>query len=285
MADELSARLSALEARVATLNEGLGRAQAALQPQTLRQSLEYTFDPRGGEPRFVDENGVTLAYAPAVQVVGAVTTVDVAKQRVVVEVEPSAPYADLQWHDDFAVSQFGSAYRDVFGLTVAGGAVSWNPAASNGGWAVKTGGWYDTLQAIQIENPVGNTGVVSLLSRTRSMPASTGLSARWDTGTGALDIYDLNAGAVLVAAGAGYVLPAGVQRWLVMHTAGDRVTACVSSVPPYAISTPAHILANVSFTLAAGTAQAFMTDSGIGFDILVFGAPILVIDEYYVWRM
>lgn len=57
-----------------------------LNPQTLRNRLERTYDPRGGEPRIIDENGRTLDYAPAIQFPGSVTTLDAPNQRVLVEV-------------------------------------------------------------------------------------------------------------------------------------------------------------------------------------------------------
>lgn len=59
--------------------------ERALDPQTVRNSLERTFDPRGGEPRVVSPAGRTLDYAPAIQFTGALTTtLDSSKQRVVV---------------------------------------------------------------------------------------------------------------------------------------------------------------------------------------------------------
>lgn len=67
--EELVRRLEALE--------------KAVQPQTMAQSLERTWAPRGGEPRIIDSAGKTLDYVPAVQLKGGTSILDVAKQRVV----------------------------------------------------------------------------------------------------------------------------------------------------------------------------------------------------------
>lgn len=64
-------RLAALEALLA-------------DPQTMRNRLERTFDPRGGEPRVVDAAGRTLPYEPAIQFLNATATVDPRKQRIIV---------------------------------------------------------------------------------------------------------------------------------------------------------------------------------------------------------
>lgn len=74
-------RLAALEAEVAELRE-------LADPQVMRLRLERTMDPRGGEPRVVDQNGRTLDYQGAIQFPGTVATVDPVKQRVIVTVTP-----------------------------------------------------------------------------------------------------------------------------------------------------------------------------------------------------
>lgn len=71
-------------ARIAALEAALEDVLKRLDPQTLRQALERTYDPRGGEPRIIDENGVTLDYAPAIQFLGSTTELNVPAQRVVV---------------------------------------------------------------------------------------------------------------------------------------------------------------------------------------------------------
>lgn len=71
-------------ARIAALEAALADVQARLDPQRLAQSMEFVWQPRGGEPRIIDENGVTLDYVPAIQFLGATTELDVPAQRAVV---------------------------------------------------------------------------------------------------------------------------------------------------------------------------------------------------------
>lgn len=71
--EELAARLAAVEGR---LNDVQG----------LRQSMEHTWDPRGGEPRIVDGAGNTLPYVPALEFAGATVTLSNAKQRAIISV-------------------------------------------------------------------------------------------------------------------------------------------------------------------------------------------------------
>ncbi len=80
--------------RIAALEEALAEVFKRLDPQNLKQSLERAWDPRGGEPRIVDENGLTLDYVPAIQFLNATTTLDVPEQRVVVT--PTAGVAELK---------------------------------------------------------------------------------------------------------------------------------------------------------------------------------------------
>ncbi len=70
--------------RIAALEAALADVLKRLDPQTLKQALERTWDPRGGEPRVVDEDGLTLDYAPSIQFLNATTELDVPAQRVVV---------------------------------------------------------------------------------------------------------------------------------------------------------------------------------------------------------
>lgn len=85
--------------RIAALEAALEDVRAQLNPQTLRQALERTFDPRGGEPRVIDSAGNTLDYVPAIQFVGATAELDVPAQRVVVTAA-SNPGLEAWFNDD-----------------------------------------------------------------------------------------------------------------------------------------------------------------------------------------
>lgn len=69
--------------RIAQLEAAVLDLAARLDPQTLRDALERTWDPRGGEPRIVDSAGRTLDYVPSLQLMGGSTTVDTLTQRAV----------------------------------------------------------------------------------------------------------------------------------------------------------------------------------------------------------
>lgn len=70
--------------RIAALEAALADLRARLDPQRLKQSMEFAWEPRGGEPRIVDSDGRTLDYAPAIQFLNATAELDVPAQRVVV---------------------------------------------------------------------------------------------------------------------------------------------------------------------------------------------------------
>src|SRR4051812_4502698 len=71
-------------ARIAALEAALADVQSRLDPQRLAQSMEFVWQPRGGEPRIIDASGTTLDYTPAIQFLNATTELDVPSQRVVV---------------------------------------------------------------------------------------------------------------------------------------------------------------------------------------------------------
>lgn len=66
-----------------SLAADIERLQRALDPQTIRNALERTYDPKGGEPRIIDENGRTLDYTPNIQLLGGTTTLDAPNQRII----------------------------------------------------------------------------------------------------------------------------------------------------------------------------------------------------------
>ena len=67
-----------------TVAQRLADLESVLQdPQHLRNLLERTFDPRGGEPRIVDATGHTLPFQGAIQLMGGTSTIDPATQRVI----------------------------------------------------------------------------------------------------------------------------------------------------------------------------------------------------------
>lgn len=68
--------MDALEERVAAL-------EAAMHPQRLAETVSRAWDPKGQEPRIIDADGVTLAYEPAVQLMGGTSTIDPVTQRVI----------------------------------------------------------------------------------------------------------------------------------------------------------------------------------------------------------
>ncbi len=265
----------------ALLEERIAALEAAMRPQRLAETVSRAWDPKGQEPRIVDADGVTLDYEPAVQLMGGTSTIDPVTQRVIYT-PTAANAADLRWTDTFSADM--AAYRDVFNLTAGGSALSWNPATGNGGWAVKTGAWYNTVQAIQITQHSSNTGTVALLARLRNMPSSAGIRVRWDTGTGVLDVYDDAAGAIVATSATTYAATNEVPRYLVMSTQADRVRGAVVTVAPSGIVGPAHILADVSYTMPDGTAHPYVLDGGVGFDVLVFGAPIMTLTDYRIWH-
>lgn len=72
-------------ADTSTVEQRLAALEALLlDPQTMRNRLERTFDPRGGEPRVVDSTGRTMPYEPAWQFLNCAVTVDPRKQRIII---------------------------------------------------------------------------------------------------------------------------------------------------------------------------------------------------------
>jgi hypothetical protein len=68
--DELLTRLDAVEKLLSS-------------PSALKQRLEFGWDPRGGEPRIIDEDGHTLDYQGAIQLMGGTATIDPQEHRVI----------------------------------------------------------------------------------------------------------------------------------------------------------------------------------------------------------
>ena len=75
--------------------------ESKLQPQTLRNALERTYDPRGGEPRIIDENGRTLDYTPALQFLGGTTTLDAPNQRIIYTASGGGGSVALRFSDTY----------------------------------------------------------------------------------------------------------------------------------------------------------------------------------------
>lgn len=71
-------------ARIAALEAALEDVRARLDPQRLAQSMEFVWQPRGGEPRIINSSGSMLDYTPAIQFLNATAELDVPAQRVVV---------------------------------------------------------------------------------------------------------------------------------------------------------------------------------------------------------
>ncbi len=259
-----------------------------LVPQTMRHRLERTFDPRGDEPRIITPAGATLDYAPAIQFTGDFdVTVNAPERRIEVGLPASTPTAELQWVDTFDTDLFPAPaghYRDVVGLSVAGGVVSWNPAATNGGYAVKTGLWFNTVQSVKFSQ-TSNPATMKLMARVRSMPASPGIELHWNTGTGALTVYDSATATVLATAAGTVAAASGTNYWLMFAVVGDRAYGAVLSVAPSALSTAAQVLAAVSVSLADGLPYQLVMDQGVGFQVLCSGTPTVAVDDYQIWRV
>ncbi len=120
MSAELQARLEAAERRLQVV-EGL------LKPQTLRDHLERTFDPRGGEPRIITPSGVTLDYAPSLQFTGgADVTLNAPERRIEIGITEGATagQAGVVWLDTFATDQLATHYSSVSNFAVSGGVLT-----------------------------------------------------------------------------------------------------------------------------------------------------------------
>lgn len=230
------AEAAALEARVAELEAGLEAVRAALKPQTLRQSLEYTFDPRGGEPRFVDENGVTLDYAGAVQILGAATTLDVAQQRVIVSTAAGGGGSAAKLHASPAIELSDTATAPLPGMSLT----------------------------VDVTDSGDGTGLV-WFSYAAYFRVVANTTQQWDYAVDGAAVFPPNS---LLTAGPSTVLSVGTEHYL-MHTGQANAT---SGLSPYNPQTTGGITCTGSIALSypnttwgplAGTPIMLRVPSGV----------------------
>lgn len=291
-----------LVARIMALEAGLKVAQAQLKPQTMRQRLERTIDPRGGEPRIMDAAGFTLDYAPTIQFTGdATVALNAPERRIEVGVDGGggvdyAASAGLVWSDDFAADQLATEYNEVSGFTVSGGALVVPSGASN---LLRYGPAYQTAQLIKLTAPGTVTGAVdehvyvqvrvcgSTLDTSvglRYLPAYNGAPG----GTKAtLTVATRTAGAAPVPIGSnayGAVAhPVSTAYWLMLIATGvNDLMAYVFDVDPLTNTTTAPIIANgVNGYTFPHPQRALGAPVGI-----VCSMPTgWTIDDYKVWNV
>jgi hypothetical protein len=174
-------RLAALEAQAAELKAGL-------DPQRIRDSLEYTWNPRGtaDEVRAQDAAGLLLPIRKRIQFLGGATD-DPANARTVVAAgggsgSPLVPFP--AWNDPFTTDQLATAYTGVTGFTVSGGVL--NPATSGASTAyLSNSALYGRNMIMQCKvdisarNSSNDDTYVQLVARSTTEPTTLWAYARY----------------------------------------------------------------------------------------------------------
>lgn len=278
------ARLAALEAR-------LSAAERQLQPQTMRQRLERTVDPRGGEPRIIDEDGRTLDYAPAIQFAGQLTAeLDAAAQRIVVTGNTPTPgeFSTLVWADDFAADQLATAYTDVANFTVSSGSLVSAAGAVTSTAKPSAVALHGCLQTIKVTSPAAVPANGSHFIRLGARLRGTNLlvadwTMRDGSGTqGVLSVTSEAGGVVAADAESAYLMPVSSSRWFTFGVAGAHCFAGISTVSPADAAFDPTCVFGTQTSLATNNWLASPGPTGV-WHFNVAGSASWTFDEYRVW--